>query len=203
MYGFNLGQIEGLDSSVQTVTLTIANATESNTYTLTYSNALAGWGDSSSMETATVALTSSYPNVSGFALIMLTYDASNVGQTYNIQIKGETVDASFKSAVGQVVQSEVKIKKLYVSYELVDGAPIGQATYVPLYLDQNLTEQAHSYEMHDYDVYIIHAVSNGDIVGTYNPYYTFQNGSQFIASWGKASGSTVYVPGLIYGETID
>ena len=34
MYGFNLGQIEGLDSSVKTVTLTIANATESNTYTL-------------------------------------------------------------------------------------------------------------------------------------------------------------------------
>ena len=200
MYGFNLGQIEGLDSSVKTVTLTMANATESNTYTLPYSNTLRGWADSPSPETATVVLASSYPNVDGYVLVMFTFDGSNVGQTYNIQINTETVEASFKSAVGQVVQSEVKIKKLYISYESVDTAPFGQNTILPLYLDQNLTERAHSYEVDGYDVYIIHTVdSGGYITGTYNPYYTFQNGSYFIAKW---TAENPPKPKLITGEII-
>ena len=103
-YGFNLGQIEGLDSSVQTVTVTIANAMESNTYTLTYFDAFGGiWADSTSPETFTVVLAPSRTSDDGFALNMRAYDASDVGDTYNVTLAKEEVAKNFVDATVKAI----------------------------------------------------------------------------------------------------
>lgn len=96
-YGFNLGQIEGLDSSVQTVTLTIANATESNTYTLTYNVADDYWGFSSDSREIELYLENQY------ILFVSDLEETDVGDTYNVTIFTESVDENFKSAVETVL----------------------------------------------------------------------------------------------------
>ena len=104
-YGFNLGQIEGLDSSVKTVTLTIANATESNTYTLTYTtdeydNDL--WTDDINFENDNIKLYH-YTGEEVFKLRTLFLTPSDVGDTYNVTISTSTVEENFKSAVETVL----------------------------------------------------------------------------------------------------
>lgn len=95
-YGFNLGQIEGLDSSVKTVTLTIANATESNTYTLTYVNS-EGWAD----------LDNTLTVVDGnFHLQVIGITDSNLGEVYDITLTTESVEPNFKAAVKETIDKE-------------------------------------------------------------------------------------------------
>lgn len=101
MYGFNLGQIEGLDSSVQTVTLTIANATESNTYTLNKVNEdPLAWADGLDEESTTVYIMLT----DGVAeLNVIAFTESDVGDTYNVTISTSAVEENFKSAVETVL----------------------------------------------------------------------------------------------------
>lgn len=104
-YGFNLGQIEGLDSSVKIVTLTIANATESNTYTLTYTtdkydNDL--WTDDINFENDNIQLYH-YTGEEVFKLRTLFLTPSDVGDTYNVTISTSAVEENFKSAVETVL----------------------------------------------------------------------------------------------------
>lgn len=113
MYGFNLGQIEGLDFSVETVTLTIANATESNTYTLTaYSNR--GWQDK--LDDATVGL---YPNnnLDGYIIFISDLSASDLGKTFAITIASNKATADFVYASGLAL-TEVGVTS--VPYVLFD-----------------------------------------------------------------------------------
>lgn len=98
-YGFNLGQIEGLDSSVKTVTLTIANATESNTYTLTYNNDNENWTDD--IDNGSMLLY--YIDDDVFGLEIADFTESDVGDTYNITISVNDVEENFKSAVETVL----------------------------------------------------------------------------------------------------
>lgn len=95
--------IEGLDSSVQTVTVTIANATESNTYTLMYNDTFGIWADSSSPETFTVVLAPSRTSDDGFGLAMRAYDASDVGDTYNVTLAKEEVAKDFVDATVKAI----------------------------------------------------------------------------------------------------
>lgn len=96
-YGFNLGQIEGLDTSVQTVTLTIANATESNTYTLTYNVADDYWGFSSDRREIELYLENQY------ILFVSDLEETDVGDTYNVTLSTSAVEENFKSAVETVL----------------------------------------------------------------------------------------------------
>lgn len=96
-YGFNLGQIEGLDSSVQTVTLTIANATESNTYTLTYDALDDYWGFSSDRREIALHLENQY------MLFVSDLKETDVGDTYNVTLSTSAVEENFKSAVETVL----------------------------------------------------------------------------------------------------
>ena len=96
-YGFNLGQIEGLDSSVKTVTLTIANATESNTYTLTYNVADDYWGFSSDTRNIELYLENQY------ILFDSDLEETDVGDTYNVTLSVNDVEENFKSAVETVL----------------------------------------------------------------------------------------------------
>lgn len=100
-YGFNLGQIEGLDSSVQTVTLTIANATESNTYTLTYFSEGDDeiWTDD--IDNGSVWLY--YIDDDVFGLEIANFTESDVGDTYNVTLSTSAVEENFKSAVETVL----------------------------------------------------------------------------------------------------
>ncbi len=100
-YGFNLGQIEGLDSSVQTVTLTIANATESNTYTLNKANEdPLVWSDGPDFDSTTVYIMLT----DGAAeLYVVAFTESDVGDTYNVTISTSAVEENFKSAVETVL----------------------------------------------------------------------------------------------------
>lgn len=102
-YGFNLGQIEGLDSSVKTVTLTIANATKTNTYTLKYSseNGDYGWTDSGSVVDYTIALYKNDDDV--FDLYKTNFSGSDLGDIYNVTISTSAVEENFKSAVETVL----------------------------------------------------------------------------------------------------
>lgn len=102
-YGFNLGQIEGLDSSVKTVTLTIANATESSTYTLTYTTEGANelWTDDINFEHDTIRLYHYANEVFELRTNFLT--DSDVGDTYNVTLSTSAVEENFKSAVETVL----------------------------------------------------------------------------------------------------
>lgn len=114
MYGFNLGQIEGLDSSVQTVTVTIANATVSNTYTLNYhlrSDDMDTWYDDD--ETFMLIFTPV-----GFLLAAPAFTESDVGDTYNVTLSTSTVEENFKSAVETVLVDNGLISE---SETLFDG----------------------------------------------------------------------------------
>lgn len=101
MYGFNLGQIEGLDSSVKTVTLTIANATESNTYTLNkVREEPLMWSDGADFQSTTVCIRLT----DGVAdLRVVAFDEPDVGDTYNVTISASAVEENFKSAVETVL----------------------------------------------------------------------------------------------------
>ena len=103
VYGFNLGQIEGLDSSVKTVTLTIANATESSTYTLTYTTEGANelWTDDINFEHDTIRLYHYANEVFELRTNFLT--DSDVGDTYNVTLSTSAVEENFKSAVETVL----------------------------------------------------------------------------------------------------
>lgn len=102
-YGFNLGQIEGLDSSVKTVTLTIANATESNTYTLTYisGDGDEGWTDNGSFVGWAIALHEIDDDI--FVLDIANFTESDVGDTYNVTLSTSVVEENLKSAVETVL----------------------------------------------------------------------------------------------------
>lgn len=113
-YGFNLGQIEGLDSSVQTVTLTIANATESNTYTLNYhlnEDDMDSWFDDD--ETFLLVITPI-----GSLLGVPEFTESDVGDTYNVTLSTSAVEENFKSAVETVLADNGLIS---VTETLFDG----------------------------------------------------------------------------------
>ena len=96
-YGFKLGQIEGLDPSVQTVTATIANATESNTYTLTYNVADDYWGFSSDRREIELYLENQY------ILFVSDLEETDVGDTYNVTLSVNGIEENFKSAVETVL----------------------------------------------------------------------------------------------------
>lgn len=111
-YGFNLGQIEGLDSSVKTVTLTVANATESNTYTLTYDNT--GIGDMWTDPDGSAGL---YVQIEGVTnldchIIDGNLTSSDIGDVYNITLSIEGVEPNFKSAVEEVIEESGGFKTL-------------------------------------------------------------------------------------------
>ena len=118
-YGFNLGHIEGLDSSVKTVTLTIANATESNTYTLAYTtehdNDL--WTDDINFENDTIRLYH-YTGEEVFKLRTLFLTVSDVGDTYNVTISTSAVEENFRSAVETILADNGLIS---VTETLFDG----------------------------------------------------------------------------------
>lgn len=99
MYGFKLGQIEGLDPSVQTVTATIANATKSNTYTLTYINDFGSWTDD--IDHGSMRLY--YIDDDVFGLEIANFTESDVGDTYNVTLSTSAVEENFKSAVETVL----------------------------------------------------------------------------------------------------
>lgn len=100
-YGFNLGQIEGLDSSVQTVTLTIANQSESNTYTLNKANEdPLVWSDNPDPESAAVYIMLT-DGVAG--LYVVAFTESDVGDAYNVTLSTSAVEENFKSAVETVL----------------------------------------------------------------------------------------------------
>lgn len=113
MYGFNLGQIEGLDSSVQTVTLTIANETQSNTYTLTDYDG-SGWRDK--VNDATVEL---HPNdnLDGYIISISDLSASDLGKMFAITLASNEATADFVYASGLAL-TEVGVTN--VPYVLFD-----------------------------------------------------------------------------------
>ena len=104
MYGFNLGQIEGLDSSVQTVTLTIANATESNTYTLVSTSGNT-WVSNPEVEPVESEIILSTLNGDGvtFIITLKSFTESDVGDAYNVTLSTSAVEENFKSAVETVL----------------------------------------------------------------------------------------------------
>ena len=96
MYGFNLGQIEGLDSSVKTVTLTIADQSTTNTYTLAYNETNTDWE-------AEGAKLYDLGSSQGYALEIAAFDSTDVGDTYNVTLSVDGVEENFKSAVETVL----------------------------------------------------------------------------------------------------
>ena len=150
-------------------------------------------------------LASSYPNVDGYVLVLFTFDESNVGQTYNIQINGEAIEASFKSATEQVINHvTLKTKVLYVSQSDIYNASVGY-TELPLYRDKSLTERAtRSADFEGYDSFIVHGVlDSGAVAEVYIPYSTNQAFCRFIATWSVASGSSPYQPHIVSGAFVD
>lgn len=97
-YGFNLGQIEGLDSSVKTVTLTIADQSTANTYNLAYNDTKAGW------ETDGAKLYD-LGSSQGYALEITALTSEDVGDSYNVSISADEVTETFKAAVELVLPS--------------------------------------------------------------------------------------------------
>lgn len=137
MYGFNLGQIEGLDSSVQTVTLTIANATESATFVLKYhlleSDDIDRWNDDN--HTFILAFTPE-----GFLLAVPEFTESDVGSVYNITLAKEEVAKDFIDATVDAINQSgypyiTNNTDIYSGSVLVDeehsGSPISISSDFP------------------------------------------------------------------------
>lgn len=99
-YGFNLGQIDGLDSSVQTVTLTIADQSTANTYNLAYNDTKTGW------ETDCAKLYD-LGSSQGYALEITALTSEDVGDSYNVSISADEVTETFKAAVELVLPSSI------------------------------------------------------------------------------------------------
>ena len=98
-YGFNLGQIDGLNPSIKTVTLTIANATVSNTYTVIWDDNAGSWTDD--IDNGSMWLY--YIDDDVFGLEIANFTESDVGDTYNVTISTSAVEENFKSAVETIL----------------------------------------------------------------------------------------------------
>lgn len=85
--------IEGLDSSVKTVTVVRSNTTESNTYTLNYNEVDAFWTG----EGAELREDGEY-----YSLTFFDLTESDIGKVYNITISAERVEPNFKAAMEEV-----------------------------------------------------------------------------------------------------
>ena len=93
---FQLEGIEGLDSSVKTITVVRSNATESNTYTLNYNELDAVWAS----EDALLQSGSEY-----YSLTFSDLTDADYGKVYNITISAEGVEPNFKTAVEEVANA--------------------------------------------------------------------------------------------------
>ena len=129
-YGFNLGQIEGLDSSVKTVMLTIANATESNTYTLNKVNEdPLAWSDNPDFESTTVYIMLT-DGVAG--LYVVAFTESDVGDSYNVTLAKEEVAKNFVDATVKAINQSgypyiTNNTGVYSGSIVVDEEHIGEA----------------------------------------------------------------------------
>lgn len=90
---FQLEGVEGLDSSVKTITVVRSNATESNTYTLNYNELDADWAS----EDALLQSGSEY-----YSLTLHDLTNADIGKVYNITISAEGIEPNFKVAVEEV-----------------------------------------------------------------------------------------------------
>lgn len=88
--------IEGLDSSVTTVTVVRSNATESNTYTLNYNELDAVW-------TSEDALLQS--GLEYYSLVFNDLTDADYGEVYNITLSSEGIEPNFKAAVEEVANA--------------------------------------------------------------------------------------------------
>ena len=189
-YGFNLGQIEGLDSSVKTVTLTVTDATESHVYTLQhttdrYDNNL--WTDD--IDTGLIHLF----HINGgdtFGLDMANFTESDIGDTYNIKLSIENIDPNFKAAVEEVIgvsgglyRIEFKISDEYPNGYL--SIPAGElyefskkGVVVVIFISEETLPAATSTEINHAFLHYASALIGDD---DHSYYFEFQDGARFRA----------------------
>lgn len=97
-YGFNLGQIEGLDSSVKTVELTLEREGQTLSLTLAYSEGDGWWFEGTDNFVLMVDDTTAL-------LWLVNATESNVGDVYNITLSTESIEPNFKAAVEEVANA--------------------------------------------------------------------------------------------------
>lgn len=93
---FQLEGVEGLDSSVKTITVVRSNATESNTYTLNYNELDAVW-------TSEDALLQS--GSEDYSLVFNDLTNADIGKVYNITLSTESIEPNFKASVKEVANA--------------------------------------------------------------------------------------------------
>lgn len=104
---FHLEGIEGLDSSVKTITAVRSNATESNTYTLNYSEIDAVWTSEGAELQESHQAGDEYYSLTFFDLTDADY-----GKVYNITLSTESIEPNFKAAVEEVIAESGGFKTL-------------------------------------------------------------------------------------------
>lgn len=115
-YGFKLGQIEGLSSSVEKVNLTLAGETSSS-YILTYIEADNIWNDNDDNPSVVLFY---HPVLEEYVIYVINMDESDVGDEYTINLSTpETPSQSFVNAL-QMVGSAFRIEVKF-SEEAPDG----------------------------------------------------------------------------------
>lgn len=93
---FQLEGVEGLDSSVKTITVVRSNATESNTYTLNYNELDAVWASEDALLQS---------GSEDYSLVFNDLTNADIGKVYNITISAEGIEPNFKAAVEEVANA--------------------------------------------------------------------------------------------------
>lgn len=112
-YGFNLDYIEGLDSSVPNVTLTLSKDAVSNSYYLTYISDDSAWVDNPN----NIGISLSNYEGEGAYLNVESFDETDVGDEYTINLSATNVTDSFKTAVEKVLVEKGVINETTILFD--------------------------------------------------------------------------------------